>query len=181
MIRFNRLSRPACASAAVILVTLVAWPSAAGALECVIPTKLQIENLFVNWNNALQQSDPKNPDAVVNLYATDAVLLPTVETGPYTTHEQIAGYFKHFLVNKPSGTIDRRTIYTGCNVAFDVGLYTFNYGVQPKSPTAARYTYIYKYVNSEWLIAHHHSSVWPPGPPTDPPPLSSQPQSQPHK
>ena len=177
MKRFKRMSRSGYAPTAVILLALVAWPSATRAQDCKYLDEAGVKQLFVNWNNALQKSNPNNPGPVVDLYAPDAVLLPTVETGPYTTHDQIAGYFKHFLVNKPSGTIDRRTIYTGCNVAFDVGLYTFNYGVQPKSPTAARYTYIYKYVNSEWLIAHHHSSVWPPGPPMDPPPLPSQPQS----
>jgi hypothetical protein len=65
-------------------------------------TERQIANLFVRWNDALQKSTPEKPDAVVNLYATDAILLPTVENGPYTNHAEIGKYFEHFLKNKPS-------------------------------------------------------------------------------
>jgi hypothetical protein len=58
-----------------------------------------------------------------------------------------------------------RTIRIGCNVAFDVGLYTFKYDPPPPRPpkkdTYARYTYVYEYVGGRWLIAHHHSSVQP--------------------
>lgn len=177
MNRFRESSRAAYASAVVILLALVAWPSAASSrsLKCVPVTKAKIANLFVRWNDALQVPqkdwDHPNPDAVVKLYAEDAILLPTVEIGPYTGHKQIADYFEHFLVNKPIGKIDKSEIRIGCNMAFDAGLYTFTFTRCPQPPqpadpncpasVKARYTYVYKFDGRKWLIAHHHSSVQP--------------------
>ena len=37
-------------------------------------------------------------------------------------------YFETFLLNEPSGKIDLRRIYFGCNVTVDAGLYTFTFG-----------------------------------------------------
>jgi hypothetical protein len=131
--------------------------SCAGTLRCKCP----------NPNNP-------NPNAVVNLYAREAVLLPTVEIGPYTNPADIPKYFEHFLAKKPRGAIDEatRTIRIGCNIAFDAGLYTFTYTACPQPPqpadpncpptVKARYTYVYEcYDDGGWLIAHHHSSVQP--------------------
>jgi uncharacterized protein (TIGR02246 family) len=167
MNRFKGMGLRAYASAAVVLFGLAAWPSAARSqgLGCVPVTVADIEKLFVQWNEALGRSTPDKPDDVVNLYAPDAVLLPTVENGPYIRRADIRKYFEHFLADKPSGKIDERTIRIGCNVAFDAGLYTFTYDPPrprpPKKATPARFTYVYKYEGGTWLIAHHHSSVWP--------------------
>jgi uncharacterized protein (TIGR02246 family) len=163
MNHFNRMGLAAYASAAVISLALMGWPPAAGALDCTPVTKEQIADLFVRWNNALQASTPENPGPVTNTYAENAILLPTVENGPMIGRPAISGYFKHFLVSKPSGTIDQRTIRIGCNIAFDTGLYTFTYdpSTGKKAPTLARYTYIYEYASGGWLIAHHHSSQRP--------------------
>ena len=164
MNRFKRMGLPAHASAAVILLALVAWPPAAGAKElgCVAVTEADIVKLFVQWNDAVKTA---NPNTVVSLYASDAILLPTVENGPLIGHDAIRGYFVHFLADKPNGKIDERTIRIGCNVAFDAGLYTFTYEPPPpkppKDPTPARFTYIYEYEGGRWLIAHHHSSKRP--------------------
>jgi uncharacterized protein (TIGR02246 family) len=146
-------------AAAAFLLTLAAWPPTAGSrgLGCVPVTEETIAKLFMDWNNALQTG---NPDKVVDLYAQDGILLPTVENGPLIGHAAIRGYFVHFLENKPSGKIDERTIRIGCNAAFDAGLYTFTYGTGV-APTAARFTYIYEYDGGRWLIAHHHSSKRP--------------------
>ena len=163
------------AYAAATLLALVAWPSAARALECQAVDEAAIKQLFVRWNAALQMPNPDNPNpnAVVNLYAREAVLLPTVESGPYTNPDDIRKYFVHFLERKPSGVIDgaKRTIRIGCNRAFDAGLYTFTYAACPQPPqpadpncpatVKARYTYVYEYQGGQWLIAHHHSSKQP--------------------
>lgn len=167
MYRCKSIGSYAYAFAAVFLLALAAWPSAAWsrAPRCVHVTERQIANLFARWNDALQASTPEDPGPVVALYASNAVLLPTVENGPYTNHAEIKKYFEHFLENKPSGAINRRIIRIGCNMAFDAGLYTFTYQPPPpkppKDPTYARYTYVYEYVRGRWLIAHHHSSVRP--------------------
>ena len=167
MYRFKWNGFSAYASVAVFLLIFAAWPPTADSrrLRCVPVTKDAIAKLFVKWNEALEKSTPKKPDDVVNLYAPDAVLLPTVKNGPLTNHDAIRDYFVHFLEDKPSGAINESIIWIGCNVAFDAGLYTFTYTPPPprppKDPTKARYTYVYKYDGARWLIVQHHSSVRP--------------------
>jgi len=160
MNRFKGTGLHACASAAVVLFGLAVWPSAARALDCVPVTEDAIKQLFVDWNNALQTG---NAGTVVALYASDAVLLPTLKSGPLIGPTDIAKYFKEeFLPKKPVGAIDgNHNIRIGCNMAVDAGLYTFTYRKEGEKPTPARYTYVYRYDGGRWLIAHHHSSVRP--------------------
>jgi uncharacterized protein (TIGR02246 family) len=122
-----------------------------------------VKALFVQWNEAL--GDP-SANKVVALYANDATLLPTVENGPYTKAHGLKEYFIHFVERKPVATIDedKRFIEIGCNVAYDIGLYSFEVnGKQPpnRETIRARYTFIYKWDGKRWLIAHHHSSAEP--------------------
>ena len=129
-------------------------------MTCTKTSAQEIAALFDRWNAALATLDP---DKVVALYAPDAVLLPTVSNKPRTTHEGIRDYFVHFLEKKPQGHIDFRIIKLGCNSALDTGLYTFTlHGPQGKAQkVAARYSYVYEYLNGQWLIEHHHSSALP--------------------
>lgn len=124
--------------------------------QCVPATEAQISALFDRWNASLRTLDP---DKVLANYATDGVLLPTVSNKPRTTPEEIRSYFVKFLKKEPQGKIDRHIIKIGCNVAQDVGTYTFTF--KTGKPVAARYTYVYEWVNGQWLIAHHHSSAMP--------------------
>jgi uncharacterized protein (TIGR02246 family) len=104
---------------------------------------------------------------VVANYGIDATLLPTVQNGPLIGPAAIRGYFVHFLEKSPQGTIDRRIVHIGCNIAYDIGLYTFELdGDQPGTRTkvGARYTFIYAAEGGKWLIVHHHSSALPESP-----------------
>jgi uncharacterized protein (TIGR02246 family) len=160
---FDHVGLRGYVSTTVILLALVTWPPGAGSRElgCVTVTEDDIINLFVQWNAALKTT----PAEVAKLYAEDGILLPTVENGPLIGSVAIRGYFVDFLKDKPSGEINERIIRIGCNVALDVGLYTFTYAPPPprpaKDPTKARYSYVYEYDGVHWLIAHHHSSVRP--------------------
>ena len=128
-------------------------------------TKAQVLGLFDRWNAALQTGDPKK---VADLYAKDAVLLPTVSNQVRTDRAGIVDYFEHFLQNKPVGTkvesvvnvLDRDTV-------IDTGVYEFSltdHGTGEKSTVKARYTYAYeKQPNGRWLIVNHHSSKMPQG------------------
>lgn len=116
----------------------------------------EIANLFDRWNASLKTG---NPEAVTANYDKDAVLLATVSNKPRTNHAEINDYFVHFLEKHPEGRIDTRTIKIGCNIAQDVGTYTFKFN-DGKS-VAGRYTFIYEKVGDKWLIDHHHSSVMP--------------------
>ena len=136
----------------------ITFSSSALALDaqCASTDEAAVASLFDRWNNSLKTLDS---DKVVANYADDAVLLPTVSNKPRTNHEEIKDYFNSFLKKEPSGVIDKRIIKIGCNVAQDVGVYTFTFKGGQK--VQARYTYVYEYENGNWLIAHHHSSAMP--------------------
>ncbi|MFI8889207.1 SgcJ/EcaC family oxidoreductase [Streptomyces paradoxus] len=128
-------------------------------------TKAQVLGLFDQWNAALRTGEPKK---VADLYAKDAVLLPTVSNQVRTDRAGIVDYFEHFLKNKPVGTkvesvvnvLDRDTV-------IDTGVYEFtltDHDTGEKSTVKARYTYAYeKQPNGKWLIVNHHSSKMPQG------------------
>ncbi|WP_017905105.1 SgcJ/EcaC family oxidoreductase [Pseudomonas asplenii] len=127
------------------------------ALVCTPVVPAQIESLFDEWNAALQTGDAKK---VAQKYLADAVLLPTVSNKPRLTDAERIDYFEHFLAHKPSGTIDSRTIRTGCNEAIDTGTYTFAFKDQPS--VSARYTFTYAWSSDNgWKISTHHSSAMP--------------------
>jgi len=127
---------------------------------CAPVTKEQVAGLFDRWNASLQT---KNPDEVVKNSAPDAVLLPTVSNKPRTSPPEIRDYFVHFLEKSPKGSINSRTVHTGCNDAYDVGTYTFTVKDSGgnTSQVPARYTFVYELRNGKWLIVHHHSSAMP--------------------
>lgn len=132
--------------------------------ECQTISKAQVIGLFDQWNRALLT---KQADAVVARYAADATLLPTVQNGPLIGPEAIGQYFTDFLKKSPQAEVNARAIRTGCNIAYDVGLYTFTVdGDQPGTRTEvkARFTLIYAPVHGKWLIVHHHSSADPVAP-----------------
>jgi uncharacterized protein (TIGR02246 family) len=126
------------------------------------PTKHQIAALFDKWNAALAT---RNPEKVADLYAPDAVLLPTLSPQIRTTRAGIVDYFAHLLPSHPQAAITQEIITVlGRRGAINTGLYTFTLtqnGVQQKVP--ARYTFVYHRIHGEWLIVNHHSSVVPKG------------------
>jgi uncharacterized protein (TIGR02246 family) len=159
----NALRGYACA--AVALLAIVAYAPEAWA-RCQMMTDAQAKLLFEEWNKTLQIKPP-NPTRVAQTYATDAILLPTVENGPLIGRDQIAGYFRHFLESEPVGRIDtHRLVPAGCDKGIVAGLYTFNVlerSVRVDKPARYTFTYVYRQDGgrARWLIAHHHSSVRP--------------------
>jgi uncharacterized protein (TIGR02246 family) len=128
---------------------------------CQTISKAQVIELFDHWNRALQT---KRAETVVAEYTADATLLPAVQNGPLIGTEAIEQYFTDFLKKSPQAEVNARAIRTGCNIAYDIGLYTFTMdGDQSGTRTQvkARFTLIYAPVNGKWLIAHHHSSADP--------------------
>lgn len=123
---------------------------------CHRTTSGEIEALFDRWNQSLKTG---NPDDVVENYAPDSVLLPTVSNKPRLTPEEKKDYFAHFLENHPAGKIDFRKVMVDCNTAIDTGLYTFTFG--DGSKVNARYTFTYRWDGKQWLITTHHSSKMP--------------------
>jgi uncharacterized protein (TIGR02246 family) len=135
--------------------------NASAAAACQTISKPQVAALFDRWNKALLT---RRTEAVVADYAPAASLLPTIQNGPLVGSQAIGKYFDYFLKQAPAATIDTRIIETGCNIAYDIGLYSFMVnGDEPNSrkQVKARYTFIYAPVQGKWLIVHHHSSALP--------------------
>jgi uncharacterized protein (TIGR02246 family) len=127
---------------------------------CVTLDDKSVASLFDDWNFALSSLDANQ---VTQRYWPNAVLLPTVSNTPRTSPAMISDYFEHFLAKRPRGRIDTRTIQSSCNMAVDMGTYTFSL-MNDKGTTsevAARYTFVYQYHDGAWKILHHHSSAMP--------------------
>jgi uncharacterized protein (TIGR02246 family) len=128
-------------------------------MNCVKVSEEEIAALFDRWNASLATLDP---NLVAVQYAHDAILLPTVSNKMRTNHEEIKDYFSHFLLKKPHGKIEKRTISIGCNTASDTGIYVFTLHENGKmKKVEARYSFVYEYDDDQWLIEHHHSSMMP--------------------
>jgi uncharacterized protein (TIGR02246 family) len=152
------------AAAVVALGTVGTVAATAGPEHAKKPSTKQITTLFDTWNATVQTGDA---DKVADLYAENAVLLPTVSNKVRTNHAQIVDYFEHFLQNKPVG----KKVKTIVNVldsdsAIDTGVYEFTL-TDPKSGAKrvveARYSYTYEKLDGVWKIVNHHSSAMPEG------------------
>ena len=145
----------------IIISAAAILPAQAETSTTCAPTSTQeIAALFDHWNAALVALDL---DKVVALYAPEAVLLPTLSNKPRSNHEEIRDYFVHFLEKKPHGKIDFSIIKIGCNVASNTGLYSFTvYDKKGRAKNVpGRFSFVYEYLNGQWLIEHHHSSAMP--------------------
>ena len=124
-------------------------------------TEQDVLALFETWNSALQTGDP---DKVVECYADNATLLPTVSNQVRHNPAEIRDYFVHFLALKPSGTINESNIRIFDDVAINSGVYTFDLTVDGEATsTTARFTYVYQQIDGKWVIIEHHSSAMPEG------------------
>ncbi|VVN69763.1 SgcJ/EcaC family oxidoreductase [Pseudomonas fluorescens] len=121
----------------------------------------EIAGLFDRWNTALQSGSVQS---VVDYYAPDAILQPTVSNEVRTTPSEIKDYFDHFMALKPIGEINYRDIrQLGNNSAVDSGVYTFTLTEANGkiSKVQARYTFVYEKIGGQWKIINHHSSAMP--------------------
>jgi len=152
------------ATALVSVATVTAGLSAASPEKAGKPSKKEVAALFDKWNATLQTGDAEK---VADLYAKDAVLLPTLSPEVRTDRAGIVDYMEHFLENKPRGEKVKTVINVlDHNSAIDAGLYNFHITdpeTGEKSVAEARYTYEYEKRNGEWKIVNHHSSVLPAG------------------
>jgi uncharacterized protein (TIGR02246 family) len=126
--------------------------------QCQATDEAQVSALFQRWNEDLASGEPKR---VVENYAEESILLPTLSNLPRRTADEKQDYFVHFLEKKPSGTVDERMIQIDCNTALDAGIYTFSFADGNK--VKARYSFTYKWYpeKEQWLITSHHSSTMP--------------------
>jgi uncharacterized protein (TIGR02246 family) len=125
------------------------------------PSREEITKLFGKWNEALRSG---KAEAVLKLYARDAILLPTVSDKVRHNHAEIKEYFEQFLKYRPTGKINEQNIRLYGRVAINSGIYTFTLTKGGKrSEVRARYTFVYHRQGGRWLIVEHHSSAMPEG------------------
>jgi len=121
--------------------------------------RTEIAAQFGLWNDALQTG---NPDYVVALYATDAILLPTVSARVRHNHAEIRDYFEHFLKKTPRGRITEQNIRLFDQIAINSGIYAFTlHDENGESELHARFTFVYQKNENQWQIIEHHSSALP--------------------
>jgi hypothetical protein len=166
MKRFDRIALRRYASAAVILIAILAWPSEGWSRTtgraCNVTHVVKV--LLRNWADTLERSwKDDNPNLIVDKYQANAVLLPTCANGPMIGRSQIKGYFVNFLKEKPVVTeIGEPTVGGDCNAPFGSGLYTFKLDGGAGTQLRARYTYIFHQTGpASWLVTQHHSSLEP--------------------
>ena len=133
----------------------------ARAADCKVADEREIRGLFKLWDEALES---KQAVRVANLYAENAILLPTVSDKARIGRNNIEDYFVGFLKKEPRAEIDPaiNRIETGCNMAVDSGYYKFTFE-HTADVILARYSFTYKYIpgSRRWFIVSHHSSVVP--------------------
>ena len=109
------------------------------------------------WSTAFNSNDV---DALVSLYAPDAVLVGSTGLSLKEGTEAIRGYFARLAKSGDKVVIgDRKIIVLDDNVSYATGFYEFSAvrnGEVRKS--WAGFSMVLVKHGNDWLIAHHHSS-----------------------
>lgn len=124
------------------------------------PSKREITAQFAKWNAALASHDPAK---VADLYAPNAVLLPTLSNVVRTNRAGLIDYFEEFLAKNPKGTLTQEIVTVlDDDTAINTGVYRFDLTIDGHpSAVDARYTFVYEKRHGRWLITNHHSSAMP--------------------
>jgi len=106
------------------------------------------------WNAAYNANDL---DALVKVYAPDAILQGTSEPQINVGTADIRKYFRNLPKGGSSNSIqERRMFVINDTTVLGVGLYTFKGGQR-------RFSFLVVKRGNTWLIQHHHSSSIPKG------------------
>lgn len=133
---------------------------------CTIPAfnKQTAEQMLTNWGNGLQLYSVNTiPDVylgagyfTMTYYTPDAILQPTVSPIQREGTQEIYNYFTHFLVTNPIMSIpspeSNVAMDLGCGYGGYAGYYDFlqYVGTDKQKTTNARFTFIYKYMETSF-------------------------------
>jgi uncharacterized protein (TIGR02246 family) len=115
----------------------------------------------MNWAGTLGQNDP---DKVVLLYATDAVLWGTLSPTVRADRAALRDYFVSAFNTLPNlkVTFGEQLIRVYGSTAVNSGYYTFSYHRDGQAITLpARYSFTFVKAGKTWMIVDHHSSAMP--------------------
>lgn len=124
-----------------------------------MPTE-HITALLDDWSAALQSCDPAR---ITDLYAADAVLLPTISYQIRLDPAQIRRYFRNMMEMTPSARFNEVHSRLFDSIAINSGIYTFRLHKPDGTPydMMCRFTFVYRLLNGAWKIIEHHSSTMP--------------------
>ena len=115
----------------------------------------------LNWGQTLGQNDP---DKVVLLYASDAVLWGTLSPTVRADRAALRDYFVTAFKVLPGlkVTFGEQFIRVYGTTAVNTGYYTFSYIKDGETKTLpARYSFTFVKEGGTWMIVDHHSSAMP--------------------
>lgn len=124
----------------------------------------EIARLLDTWLAKIAEGDT---DALLDLYASDAVLVPTVSNRLRMDRAAMADYFDEFLQRAPSGRVDQSHVRIHGDIAINSGIYTLVLDAVPVAASGAklqilcRFTFVYRRDQDRWKIIEHHSSTMP--------------------
>ena len=109
------------------------------------------------WATAFNSNDV---DALVNLYAADAILVGTAGLTLKEGRGAIHGYFDRLAKSGDKVVIDdRKIIVLDDNVGYVTGFYEFKaFRNNEMRKSTAGFTMVVVKRGDDWLIVHHHSS-----------------------
>ena len=114
------------------------------------------DKLIDQWVAAYSTNDR---DALVNLYAPDAILLGTTSPIMSEGTEEIRKYFQDLPGSGRKNTIvTRRTTVLDENAVVGTGFYNFARASEGDVPRPSRFTFVLVKRDGRWMIQHHHSS-----------------------
>jgi hypothetical protein len=120
----------------------------------------QILKAALKWAQAIESRFPEN---VLRMYHPDGALWGTLAQEFRFGHQEIFGYFVNFL-NKEDLKCEFKDGYVRLyeEFAFYSGSYEFTWNFADKIVVLpARFSFVYKREEGNWLILEHHSSMFP--------------------
>ncbi|XIA63809.1 SgcJ/EcaC family oxidoreductase [Bradyrhizobium sp. TZ2] len=140
----RKLARAFCTS-----LVLAATPALAGPAD-------EASAIVDQWSATYSANDR---NALVKLYAPDALLLGTTDQAATRGTEEIREYFVALDKGGRKNTIkERDVIVLGPEAVVVAGFYDFARKEQNYEPRPSRFTMVVVKRDGRWMIAHHHSS-----------------------
>ncbi|PKV12593.1 DUF4440 domain-containing protein [Xanthomonas prunicola] len=115
--------------------------------------------VLLRWAETVGRRDI---DALLALYAADAILVPTLSDDIRGRYEDRRTYFESFLAVDGLScgvTVQKKRVSSKLGTVVIGGLYTFVFvrnGVS--EPVNARFLFTFEEIEGQWLITGHHSS-----------------------
>ena len=147
-----------------LVVTLTTAPPTAGQTAQATQTaqvNQEIAGAAAKWA-AIFVDD--NPDSILALYDDGAVLWGTLSPKLLVGKPALRGYFERAFKALPGHKVSfgEQVVRVYGDVAINSGYYTFSYLKDGQTQSIpARYSFVYRKRDGNWMIVDHHSSAMP--------------------